>query len=227
MSRVASTAKASTRLIFVRHGETELNRTGRLRGLLDASLNATGRTQARAVARRLSTVAVDIVYASPLARTMETAAAIVRGRRVAVVREQRLRDIDYGLWAGRTPDDVERNGPGSFRRWHAAPDAVRIPNGEAFASVRRRIRTLVREVVLRHSGRTVVLVSHDFIGRAMLGLLLDMPASRIRCFAQDNGAINIIDVYGREIVVRAVNDATHLGSPLGDLKRGRRQRTWS
>ena len=199
-----------TRLIFVRHGETELNRTGRLRGLVDAPLNTTGHAQARAVARRLSGTVLHAIYSSPLARTMQTAAAIVDGRRLTVRPQEELRDIDYGLWAGRAPEEIERTGPGSFRRWRTRPQSVAIPEGESLPAVQRRVRRVVRTLVSHHPGRTIALVSHDVIGRVFLGLVLDVPLRRIWRIAQDNAALTVVDVDAAEFAVRLVNDTAHL-----------------
>lgn len=204
------------RLIFVRHGETELNRTGKLRGLADVKLNERGHAQALAVAGRLSEIELAAIYASPLSRMMHTAEAIAAGRPLIVTREDRLRDIDYGAWEARTPDDIERNGPKSFRRWRADPGAVTIPGGERLSAVRRRVHAVVRDLAKRHPGDTVVVVGHDVIGRVLLALVLGMPLRGIWRIAQDNGALDVVDVRAGYVVVRAVNDTAHLHGASGD-----------
>ncbi len=205
-----------TRLIFVRHGETELNRTGNLRGLADVPLNESGRAQAHAVARRLAGVELAAIYSSPLARAMQTAEAIVARRSLAVIPDARLRDIDYGAWESRTPDDIERNRPGSFHRWRTDPESVLIPRGERLSAVRGRLHALIRDIVARHPGDTVVVVGHDVIGRVLLAQFLGMPLRRLWRIAQDNGAVDVVDGRAGEVVVRAVNDTARLRGTTGD-----------
>ena len=74
----------ASRWHLVRHGETDWNREARFQGQADTPLNDIGRAQARAVAERLAGVSFAAAYASDLARVTETAAAVVRGRKLPV-----------------------------------------------------------------------------------------------------------------------------------------------
>lgn len=70
-----------TRLILVRHGETEWNRVERFRGRMDIELNERGRRQAQAVASRLSTWRIEAIYSSPLKRALQTAQPLAKACR--------------------------------------------------------------------------------------------------------------------------------------------------
>ena len=99
-----------TRIVLVRHGETEWNRVERFRGRADVPLNQTGIAQAEATARRIEKGwEVTAVYASPLVRALRTAEAIAQRFALDVQVHPGLIDIDYGAWQGRSPDDVKRS----------------------------------------------------------------------------------------------------------------------
>src|SRR5229473_1003616 len=88
-----------TRLILIRHGETEWNRTGRIQGYrADSVLTATGREQVRALAVRIARERIDALYSSDAGRTRETADPIGAATRLPVVYETALRERNYGVF---------------------------------------------------------------------------------------------------------------------------------
>src|SRR5438045_9298517 len=110
-----------TRFIMVRHGQTEWNVSDRFRGRADIELNATGEDQARRAAAALADDPIDFVYASPLKRTMRTA-ALLAGTRAAVIPDPALMDIDYGDWQGWTKDEAAQRAQELYQSWIKAPD---------------------------------------------------------------------------------------------------------
>lgn len=88
-------------IIFVRHGETDLNRRQVLQGRSDAPLNETGREQAEQARDflRAQGITFDRVYSSPLCRAVETA-RIIAGETVTPVEDTRLLEMDYGPYEG-------------------------------------------------------------------------------------------------------------------------------
>ncbi|MFQ5344173.1 MAG: histidine phosphatase family protein, partial [Anaerolineae bacterium] len=90
------------RLILVRHGETEWNRTGRYQGFARTSLNERGHWQAEQVARRLAGWEIDAIYASDLPRAYQTAEPIARRLDLPISMTVALREVDVGEWEGLT-----------------------------------------------------------------------------------------------------------------------------
>ncbi len=164
-------------MLFVRHGQTPTTGSvlpGRAKGL---HLADTGRQQAEAVAERLRALPkIDAIYASPLERTRETAAPIGKVRQLKVVPLRGLLECEFGDWTGRKLKDLMK-----LPEWSTVqryPSGFRFPNGESFAEMQTRITGAVADVVARHAGGTVVLVSHaDPIKAAVasaLGTHLDL-----------------------------------------------------
>ena len=203
------------RLIFVRHGETDWNQHPRFRGRADVALNDVGMDQARRVARRLSSVQVSAIYASPLGRTVKTATPIAAAHGLEIIPEEALTDFDYGVWQGKTLAEVAESDADRYRRWQTDPARVCIPNGETLGRVRDRVLRAIRHIARRHRRGTVVVVSHDMVGRVLVVGLLGLPLAAIRRIGQDNGAISVFESRENSWSVISINDTGHLaGSEL-------------
>ena len=202
-----------TRIILVRHGETEWNRVERFRGRADVPLNEKGLLQAEATARRLgSRSPAAAVYSSPLSRAVKTAQAIAERQSLRVQVHKGLVDIDYGDWQGLSAEEVNRRWPELLAAWYQAPHMVRIPGGESLDELRARCASVVKEIATRHSGSTVVLVAHTVVNRIILLFVLGLDNSRFWHLRQDTCAMNEIEVDGEEFILVSMNDTCHLHS---------------
>src|SRR5919108_2705992 len=120
----------TTRIILVRHGETDWNATGRIQGHSDTPLNAVGREQAQRVAQRLASESVRALYSSDLARAFETATIIGQTLGLSVVTSPRLRERQYGAWEGLTSAEIQSRYPEQFAAWRARSTDFAPPQGE-------------------------------------------------------------------------------------------------
>ena len=128
-----------TKLVLVRHGQTDANAAGRFQGQQDVPLNKAGRRQAHALAERLARMSVARVVSSDLDRAMTTAEAVAKACGVGVACDRRLREIDVGSWQGRSGAEVAAENPWfeDALRWvttSAAPRPARRPRRPARAS---------------------------------------------------------------------------------------------
>lgn len=140
----------ATTILLARHGETRWNLEGRLQGHADPPLNDVGRAQAAELARELTGVELDAIYASDLRRAMETAAAVARPRELPVRTDAGLREIDVGSWSGLTREEIERRYPG-----------VHHHDGESRESHRERVVAAVERIAAAHYGAgRILVVSH-------------------------------------------------------------------
>lgn len=169
---------------FIRHGQTDWNAEGRLQGHRDTDLNARGLAQAGEVAERLRRVAgaalptADYV-ASPLTRTRRTMETIRAGIGLPAAgyrADERLREIGFGSWEGRTWAEIRQRDPAGAAardrdRWGYRP---RGDNGESYAMLEARVEEAVAEL-----RRPTVMVAHGGVARALLVVLghLDIYAA--------------------------------------------------
>ena len=161
-----------TLVLVVRHGLTASTGsalTGRTPGI---SLDDRGRTQAKAVAARLAEVRLDAIVSSPLERCFQTAEMIAADQRspgLTVQTDDRLIEVGYGDWTGRSLRKLSQEP--LWRVVQAHPSAVTFPgtDGEALADVQRRVVAAVREWNEKIGPQGVYLIcSHGDVIKALL-----------------------------------------------------------
>ena len=149
-----------TSLILIRHGETDWNVEGRYQGQADPPLNAKGVAQAHKLAQALSSASLDVLYTSPLRRARQTAQILAETLGLPLHLEPRLMEIHQGDWQGRLRADIAARYPDLFRRWQTEPWVVTPPGGESLAQVQARVYAALDEILSRHQGQRIGLVTH-------------------------------------------------------------------
>jgi broad specificity phosphatase PhoE len=203
-------AVEQTRLILVRHGQTEWNRNWRVQGHTDISLDEVGRAQAERVARRLAGEPVTAVYASDLTRAEETAQRIADKRGLRVETSPLFREANYGLWEGMTVTEIEAGYPEAYRLWRKDSLRNRAPEGETLEELQQRALAGVAEILIAHGGESVVIVAHGGSIRSLICGLLGWPLAVHRQLRLDNASISRIDYGPYGPALTQFNDTCHL-----------------
>jgi probable phosphoglycerate mutase len=156
---------APTRIVLVRHGETDHTTDKRFSGGLASAnppLNELGRRHVRETATWLATVAdqVDVVISSPVRRTLESAEIVaeVLGKDEVLV-DDGFAEMEFGTWDGLTYLEVAEKLPDELSAWLGDMDHA-PGGGESFRTVEKRVLAGLERVIEAHAGKTVVLVSH-------------------------------------------------------------------
>lgn len=151
-----------TRVLLIRHGETDWNATGRWQGRAPVPLNAVGMAQAERLGLYLASngFRIDALYSSDLKRAMQTAEAITAPLRLDIHPEPRLREIDLGDWQGLTRDEVNAWDGERYTVYVADRQANPIPNGKSWDQVKTRVRGIFDDLAARHPAQTIALISH-------------------------------------------------------------------
>ncbi|MCP4541968.1 MAG: histidine phosphatase family protein [Chloroflexi bacterium] len=201
-----------TKIVLIRHGQTIWNRERRFRGQADVELDEFGQRQAQATGRYVAARwPVVAVYASPLQRTMQTAEAVARAQGLTATPLAGLLDINFGEWQGRLSKDLAQRYPALFRTWEESPHAVHFPGGERLDDVRSRIVTALDDVVARHKGQEVALVSHTVANRVLLCAVLGWGNDRFWRLEQETCAVNVFNVEkDGDFTIGLINDTSHL-----------------
>lgn len=171
---------------LVRHGRTDLNAEGVLRGHLDVPLDDQGRHQAQRLGQTFSAVKVEAVITSPLLRARETAATIAATTRAPLTIEPPLIDRDYRQRAGH-PESTLRERYGSI---DAAPDI------EALDAFTDRIVAALNDVTKRFAGQGVIVVAHDAVNRHLLASLVPAMGGDPAAITQRPGCWNRLERNG-------------------------------
>ena len=178
-------------LYFARHGQTEANVRTQLSGMTDSPLTALGREQAQAVGtillRELGPAPDLDFVCSPLQRaktTMEIARAVLGLPLEGYRTDPRLQEIDLGIWDQLTEAEAKARYPDLFARRMADKWHVRIPEGENYADVARRVESFVN-----HMEGDSVIVSHGAATRILRGLFADMPWQQLSALDEPQGCV--------------------------------------
>ena len=204
------TTSTVTRLFLARHGATTASAENRFAGAIDTELSDEGRRQARLLGERLAREKIDAVYSSPLSRAMETAQLACR--EPTPVPE--LREIAHGHWEGLTRAEAERRFPKEVAAWEEDPFTYAPEGGESGVSVLARALPVIREIVERHQGGRVLVVSHKATLRLVLCSLLGIDAKGYRDrLDQSPACLNVVD-FRDPVRARLMlfNDTSHYAS---------------
>jgi broad specificity phosphatase PhoE len=164
-------------IVLCRHGETDANAGGAFLSASDPPLNETGTAQAKRAASELRDIAFDLAFTSPKLRCRQTCAIIAPS--VASECDDRLLEVDFGTWEGRTREWLEQHEAAALRRRRENPVSFRPPGGESFADAAVRIAPLADHFREERSARLLVVAHRGTLGvleRLLRGLPLDSQA---------------------------------------------------
>ena len=194
-----------TTLVLVRHGVTDA--TGhRLGGRTQSELSDAGRAQARAVGERVAALPVRAVYASPLARTWQTAELIGEAVGRDPVACDGLLEVDYGRWTDRSLKSVART-----KMWpviQSRPSLASFPAGETIRHAQLRAADAVEELVARHRSGLIVAVSHADVIKVLVAFYLSLPLDAFQRLHVTPASVTVLSLSpgGRPALVRFNDD---------------------
>jgi len=184
-----------TRIYLIRHGEVEGAETPRYNGHADVPLSERGIGQYHQLKERLATSAISACYTSDLSRC--TVGADIIGARLGLtpVRERNLRELDIGLWEGKSWAELMEEYPQEWRARLADMANYRAPRGESLSDLSDRVMPVIKGIASRHTGEEVLVVAHGGTNRVILLNAIGAPLSSLFKIEQDYCCINIIDYY--------------------------------
>ena len=169
-----------TRVILVRHGQSEGNARKIILGHTDRDLTDIGREQARLTAKALADRKIDAVYSSDLMRAYNTVLPIAASRGLEIIAEPDLREINLGSWEGRAVSDIiEEYGELFTVRWMRHFGSFCAPDGESTQDLAKRVRCSLLRIAEENPERTVLIGTHAAAIRAFWALVTGVPAEKI------------------------------------------------
>lgn len=200
-----------TRLLLLRHGQTELSRQRRYSGRGNPELTDIGRRQAADAARYLAGKGgIAAVVSSPLQRAHATATAAAEALGLTVAVDDGLIETDFGDWEGLTFLEAAQRDPELHGRW-LRDTSVAAPGGESFEQVARRVHGVRERLIADHGPATVLLVSHVTPIKTLLRFALGAGPSVLHRLHLDLASLSIAEFYPDDgASVRLVNDTSYL-----------------
>lgn len=204
------------KIFLVRHGQTAGSREGRFCGTLDLPLDEKGRAMAEALGDYYARWPWAGLYASPLLRTRETAAPLVRRTGLELQLDAGLREIEYGAWEGLLEAEVRARTPDAFEAWLSDPGRVAPPGGETGLAIAVRALAALERIRAAHpDGGEVLIVSHKATLRILACSLLGIDVSLFRArLAQPAGSMTVFELKSTGPLLLCLADARHLPPEL-------------
>lgn len=158
-------------IYIVRHGQTVWNAAKRLQGSADIELNENGRELAGLTGIGLKNVHFDKIYSSPLIRAYETACLIRGYRNIPIIRDERLRELGFGINEGKNFEKLLEDESDPFHYFFDCPDLYRAPaEGETLEHICERAKEFLEDVIepQKNDLERIMIVAHGAMNKAMM-----------------------------------------------------------
>jgi len=202
-----------TSVYLIRHAQAQGNLEQRFQGCTDTRLTPQGEKQVRFVAQRMRAIPLDAVYTSPLRRAWETAQGIAKLHELSPTVHEGLSEIDGGEMENRPFEELERLYSEPFRQFIQEPHKFTgVGGGESMQAVYQRMRGAVLELVRRHAGQCLAIVSHGAALRCFMCYASGLPLERMNELPWgDNTAVSHVTFNQQlEPLVHSLFDSSHL-----------------
>jgi len=180
----------TTRICFIRHGETGWNADKRIQGQTDIPLNATGREQALAMAFSAAHHDFDALYSSDLMRAHDTAKRLAERRGLPIKILPQLRERHFGLLQGLTADEGKQRHPEAHAHYLARDLDYDFETGESLRAFAARVEDAVEEIIHLNPGQTLAAITHAGVLDILYRKATCRPLHTPRDFSIPNCALN-------------------------------------
>ena len=200
-----------SRLLLVRHGDTELNSAERYWGHSDVRLSAAGLRQAEKLRERLVAEKIDIIYSSDLKRASVTAETIAARHQLPVIICAELREINIGQLEGLTFEEVNQLYPEVAKLWAERSPELKYPGGESLDEFSNRVSKFLSRLEKHSAEETILIVAHSGVLRTLMCQLLGIELRYRWQLRLDLASFSIVETYPQGAILSLLNDVSHLG----------------
>lgn len=173
-------------IYLVRHGQTSENKKGTYYGKLDVGLNKKGIEQIENTSRFFQEKHIDIAYISNTKRAYETAKIILDGKNIPILKDNRLRETDFGDFEGKSFEEISKNYPEECMLWQKDWKNFRPPHGETYMEMYKRVSSFMNELKdIKYDN--VLIITHSGVIKSILCYIMDENVDLFWKFACGNG----------------------------------------
>lgn len=205
------------KIYFIRHSETDCNKNHLFYGKMDVPINENGKVQAALLAQHLKNVVFDHVYASDMRRVRQTLDIVLDANHQACIHrpeityDAQMREIDFGLWEGKTYQEISEQYPEDVQTWaqdweHSCPTG-----GESFKSfcterVKNIFFNIIKDAQDKHlDNGTILIAAHNGVLQAMFVAMMGLSMSGMWHFQFEQDAYCRVDFEYDNFTIRRIN----------------------
>ncbi len=208
----------SLTLYFLRHGQTEYSRNNSFCGSIDSELTPQGLEMAKAFADAYSSIPWTAIFCSPMRRTVLTAKPLCESIGIEPQFRDGLKEINYGLWEGKTPEIISREYHDDYIRWSADPAWNAPTGGEMAVTIASRAIQVIEEIKQNYTSGNVLVVAHKATIRIILCSLLGIDVGRFRFrLGCPVASVSIVEFTSHGPLLKVLADRSHLDERLRNL----------
>lgn len=195
-----------TEIYLVRHGETEMNITGVYYGWTDVGLSEKGVMQAEDLYDILQDVHFDAVISSSLIRAVETASIVSGYNPDVIIRDDRLRELNFGEWEGIHHRELKENHKEVLEKWGSDWKNTAPPGGESFFEIYIRVKSSIEDIIKKYRGKKVLIVSHQGTMKIIPMVLLGLTEDVFWSFTAEQGRYSHYEIDEKgQCIIRRIN----------------------
>lgn len=204
----------TTRICFIRHGETDWNVAKRIQGQIDTPLNETGRAQALAMAFNAAHHDFSAIYSSDLVRALDTAKRVAERHGLEVHTLPQFRERHFGVFQEKTAEEGLQLYPAADAWYTARDEFYDFATGESLLQFAGRVKSAVNKLATQHRNQTIAVVSHAGVLEIIYRTATGRPLHTPRDFVIPNCALNWFTFDEKGWHLEAWDDHHHLSKVL-------------
>ena len=202
-----------TFIYFVRHGETVLTPTRKFSGTgsLDPELMQGGLDQAELVAHECAKLGAEVLIASPLKRTRQTAEAIARATGLEIIFDEAWYELSFGSWDGKSIEEVKAEDPDGYQAWLNS-SSFAPGGGESYDNASIRIEDALEKLVAEYPGKKIIVVTHNGVIKTAAKIAVSGPNDAVFHMDVTPCSISSISIWPSDGLraLRSFNERGHL-----------------
>lgn len=200
-----------TTVYLVRHAEALGNINQTFQGRTDLGITENGYRQLDSLAERFKNIPLEVIYSSPMIRTIETAKAVNRHHNLDIIELDGIIEINGGPFEGVSWAELPEKFPKAYDLWANKHYAFEIEGGESMKAVYDRMKAAITDIVRSNLGKTIAVISHGCAIRNFLCYADSIPFEELDSIGwSENTAVCKLQFEVIKPKVIYKNDATHL-----------------
>lgn len=188
-------------IYLVPSGETDLSSNGEILGINNPPLNVSGLRYAESKAEEFGPAVLEAVFSGPQKRQLVTARRIAKPHDLPVRIEKRLRDINFGIWSGKSWKEIEQQFPKEMSKLRKKT-RFRFPGGEKLKKASKRIVIFSNEIRTNFGTGILMIVADDFVCWIMIAHLTKIPLKDLEPWIPSKGGVSLLECEHGKCVLR-------------------------
>lgn len=199
------------KIFITRHAQTIWNLDKRMQGCQDSPLTQKGIANAKKLGKSLENIDFDLIYCSPLKRAVDSANYIRGDKNTNIILDENFKEMNYGKWEGMTVNEINEKYSLEYHNFINNPEKFTPLGGESYDSVINRVKKGLFNIIKKHEGENILIVTHTAIIKAIILIAKENPLDRFwnPPYITDT-SLTVLEIIDGKIKLALEVDDSHL-----------------